>query len=497
MDLRSYLDAIRKSAWLVALLVVLGAGLGLAKAATTTPVYAGSVSFYISTPGYNSQTAFGSDQFAQDRANSYAELLSSQRLSAMIVEATGVPLTPAQVAHRISAAAELNTVLVKATIKDTSRERVALIAQGAATQLPVLVDRLDNGDGKRQVELNVVSGPSVRSSAVSPRTSLDVALGATAGLVLGLVLAVARDHLDTSVRTPEALEEATGVPVLASIWSDGAARRSPLIVGDAATGRRAEAYRRLRTGLRFAETSSPLRSLVVTSSVAAEGKTSTVVNLGLALAEAGTRVLVVDADIRSPQVAAYYGIEGSVGLTDVLAGFCSVDDVLQQFGDRSLYVLTSGQRPPNPSEMLGGPAFAELISDLERRFDIVIFDAPPLLPVADAGLLAAITDGVLLVFRHGHTKRSHVLAAVHSLRALNVRIVGAVVSMRPLKGREANTYGRYETAPPLRRRPRRHPGRQHGGPAATAIGLPALVADTATEPSVAVPTPIEARRRVR
>jgi succinoglycan biosynthesis transport protein ExoP len=467
MDLRSYLGAIRKNWWIVLLVLLVGGLAGYGQSKRSTPVYAGHITFYVATPGLSGTSPLGSDQFAQDRANTYAQLLSSERLATMIISAEGLAIRPAELAGEMSGAAELNTVLVKATIKDPSLQRLRTITDAVAREFPTMVDDLDNsGATSSAVRLSVVSGPAVGSSPVSPRTTLNVALGAAIGLLLGLLLAALREVLDVSIRTSEALQEFGGAPVIGAINFDSAAKKAPLIVGDQVHSVRAEAFRQLRTNVRFLDAADPVEVIAVTSSVTGEGKSTTASNLALVFAETGVKVVLVDADLRRSKVADYLGIEPLIGLTDVLVGRCDLDDALQAWGSDNIVALPSGSTPPNPSGLLGSPAMHELVAELRRRFDIVILDTPPVVPVTDATVVATYVDGVMVVFRHGKTRRAHLATSLRLLRGVNARVLGFVLNMKPLKGREASGYGRYgyrgdRAAEPAARRRlgrRRHAG---------------------------------------
>ena len=134
--------------------------------------------------------------------------------------------------------------------------------------------------------------------------------------------------------------------------------------------------------------------MVISSSVSAEGKTTTAINLAAALADGGLRTLLIDADLRRPSVAEYLGLEGRAGLTTVLIGKAELDDVVQQQGDRGLFIVTSGPIPPNPSEILGSEGMKALMAAATKAYDIVIVDSPPLLPVTDAAVLSRLADGL-------------------------------------------------------------------------------------------------------
>jgi capsular exopolysaccharide synthesis family protein len=265
------------------------------------------------------------------------------------------------------------------------------------------------------------------------------------GLIVGVGAAALRDSLDTTIRSPELLAEVASAPTLSVIPFDGEAATSPLITEGSAQSSRAEAMRQLRTNLQFVEVDRPLRSLVVSSAVPGEGKSTTVCNLGIAFAEAGKRVVIVDADLRRPTIAEYLGLEGAVGLTNVLAGQASVRDVIQPWGNNSLWVLPSGYIPPNPSELLGSDNMADLLAALSDSFDMIIIDTPPLLPVTDAAVMAAIADGCLLVSRHGKTTTTQVATAFSALAAVGAKLHGCVLSMSPARRATAYSYYGYKS----------------------------------------------------
>src|SRR6185436_5114118 len=168
--------------------------------------------------------------------------------------------------------------------------------------------------------LTVTAGPTLNPVSISPSPLLNIGLGALVGLVLGLGLAILRDILDTSIRSAEALRSISQVPVLGVIAMDGSSKKAKPLVDRNPRSPRAEAFRQIRTNLQFVNVDSPLRVLVVTSPSEQEGKSTTAANLALTIAETGRKVLLIEGDLRRPQVAEYLGLEGSVGLTNVLAG---------------------------------------------------------------------------------------------------------------------------------------------------------------------------------
>ena len=187
--------------------------------------------------------------------------------------------------------------------------------------------------------------------------------------------------------------------------------------------------------MQFLAVDNPPRVIVVTSSMPNEGKSTTAINIALALAEAEHNVVLVDGDMRRPKLDKYLDLVGSVGFSTVLSGRASLDEVLQKTRFPGLTVLTSGAVPPNPSELLGSLAAKKLLNELRAQFDYVIVDSSPLLAVTDAAILAASADGVLIMARFGQTKREQLAHAVGKLEDVGAPLLGAVFTMTPARGR--------------------------------------------------------------
>lgn len=191
----------------------------------------------------------------------------------------------------------------------------------------------------------------------------------------------------------------------------------------------AEAYRTLRTNLEFSSLDNPLKTLVVTSPGPEEGKTTTLANLAVTMAEAGRSTILVDCDLRRPRLHEFFGLDNSRGLTTMMVDEEAMHNPpLMETGIKNLWLLPSGVRPPNPADMLATRRMGDVIQGLSERADIVLFDAPPVIAVADAAILATKVDGVLLVVSTGLTKREYVLQAKELLERVNARVVGVVLT---------------------------------------------------------------------
>lgn len=430
MALSTYASILRKHLLLIIVAMLVGLGLGYLTYSRTPATYASVVQFYISTPlpeGTNAQSA---GQFAQSRVNSYIQLLSSEELGKRVAVSSGVQLTPRQIADRISATADINTVLLTVTVTDTSSERSLEIAQGVADTFGGMVDDLDNQGRKSQVVVvNTVSGPSLLPGPVSPEPLRYLIAGLGIGLLASVLYALLRTLLDTKVRTAEDAAHVAGVPVLGSIPYDSGIKDSVLIVGEEAGSTRAEAYRKLRTSLQFVAAADNAASILVTSALPQEGKSVTAVNLALSVVESGRRALLIDADMRKPMVAHYLDVENEVGLSSVLAGQVAVEDAILPWGGEGLWVLPSGPIPPNPSELLGSERMRTLIERLTHEYDQLILDAPPVLPVTDAAVASGQTDVVLIVARAGHVNRADLATAMSVLRTVHARVAGVLLNM--------------------------------------------------------------------
>jgi polysaccharide biosynthesis transport protein len=260
--------------------------------------------------------------------------------------------------------------------------------------------------------------------------------------MIGVGFAFLAEQLDTSIRSADVLEGAADAPVVGTIPLFTAAEQ-PLPVVREPRSVEAEAFRKLRTNLSFLGVDKGSLCCVVTSPSVGEGKSTVTANLALAIAQSGLRVIVVEADLRRPTVHKLFGVQQRVGTTTVLLDHADVDDALHHVEGESVAVLTSGQLPPNPSELLGSRPMGELVAELRRRADVILIDSAPLLPVADPVVVSQFADGVLLVARAGSTTRDHVRAARAACEKGGAKVLGVVLNAAPLNADRAAYYGYY------------------------------------------------------
>lgn len=326
------------------------------------------------------------------------------------------------------------------------------------------LDSLPTG-GQPSVALVNFEPAELPSTLSSPNWKRNLLFGFAAGLALGIALALGRKYVDTRVRTQQQVEKLTGASVLGVIpFTAELKKQRGKGEVSSATGLADEPLRKLRTNLRFASLDNPARVVVVTSPNPSEGKSTVTANLARVLAQSGQPVVVVDADLRKPMQAKVFQVDSKVGLTQVLTGDVPLNQALQPTGTPNLQVLTSGRIPPNPSEVVGSQHMAKLLATLSEQY-MVLVDAPPVLPVTDAGLLTAVSDGALLVVRLGKTYKDQVELAVNNLERVNGHVLGAVLNgaTRKTMGEALYGYGKgygyaseyyysYEDGPKVRKK---------------------------------------------
>ena len=483
--------------WRVVLSCLLLGLLGAALALTVIPrQYSASVTLYVSLQGRatSSDEAYQASQLAKERAASYAPLMTDARITQAVVDQLKLPMTAAQLAKRLTVTVAPgdrradrvgHRHLAGPGRRDRERGRRAVRradpGAGAAA-----ADRPGAGTGAApnrprppavppprrpkprhapagaQIGTQIIRLATPSPVPVSPNRPFVVALGAALGLLIGIGAAFVQHVRDTSIRDRARLQALTGAPVLAEIPADRNARMSPLAVDQDPGSRRAEAYRRLRTNLQFHGGAPKRRGgakvIVVTSAVPGEGTSATACNLARALA-AGNQVLLIDANLRHPQVETYLDLDPGPGLTTVLAGRLLWPFARRRLGDLPLDVLLAGPVAPRVGELLTGRGMDNLLHEVRDRYDFVIIDVPALLPVSDAAAVAARADEVVLVVRYRRTSEEQVAAALRALDAVSARLIGTVLSMasgrRAAGGRAATRTGRCRSSRSCRSRPKR------------------------------------------
>lgn len=441
MELQDYLMVVRKRWRVILLVVLLCVGLAAAVTLAQTKVYQSRIQFFVTTTGSEDSGALlQGSTFTQQRVKSYAQLLTTPRILTPVAEAVGVT---GDISGKVTATTPPDTVLIEVAVTDPSPVKATAIATAIAQEFPATVSELETPPGTTvsPVKVTVVQPPTDPTTPVSPKPLRNIALGGVVGLLLGLGVALLRETLDKTVKSQDDIKAVTEVPILGAIMRDPDAVKRPLIVEVDPRSRRAEAFRSLRTNLQFVDAANHPRTLVVTSSLASEGKSTMSANLALTMAQGGSKVCLVEADLRRPKVLDYLGLEGAVGLTDALIGKAEVFDVIQPYGGTNMWVLGAGPIPPNPSELLGSTAMRGLLVELASRFDYVVIDSPPILPVTDAVVLSSLVDGVIVVVGSGVVQRDQLTHAIESLESVAANVLGLVLNRVAVNSAGYGGYG--------------------------------------------------------
>mgnify|MGYP001568024968 CR=1 FL=1 len=381
---------------------------------------------------------------AAEAATAYAEVYTQQRRDQAIAEVVALSQKLAE-----------KTVETKQKVQDfesqisraqasrasvSELEGLRLQRDAAATTYVIYQQKADQA----AVDASVATGGSqilvraaVPTQPVSPQPRQSAALALALGLMLGVVASIGLDFLDDSVKTVDEVERIVRIPILGAIptiadWRNRDQARLMTIEDSGSVI--AEAYRSLRTNVQFAGIKREARCLQISSPVAAEGKTTTLANLAVTLALSGRRVTVVDCDLRRPRVHEFFGMSNEIGFTSVLLGDQPLSSALQRVvlpDGAVIQLLASGPLPPNPAELLGTTRVAELLAALKAESDYVLIDAPPVLPVTDAVVLASRVDGVMLVATCKVTGRRHLNQAMNSFRSADSPLIGVIVNGAP------------------------------------------------------------------
>jgi capsular exopolysaccharide synthesis family protein len=446
MDLRDYLRILRHNIILIAAASLLGLLVGGAASVLIKPTFTSETQLFVAIQGSGSVSELAQgNSFSQARVQSYVKTVGTPVVLQPAIDSLGLTVSADELSKHVSATTDLNTVLIRISVTDGSPVQAAATAQAVANSLIKAVDNLEKPKtgGPSPVSLSVIAPAEAASAPSAPNTRLNLMLGLVIGLALGIGAAVLRSTLDSRIRGEADLRRITEAPLLGAIAFDQDAVKDPLLTQAAAQSQRAETFRQLRTNLQFANVSGQARTVLITSSLPGEGKSTTATNLAIALAQSGKSVCLIDADLRRPMVADYLGLDRNVGLTTALVGDADVNDVLQHWGDDNLYVLASGQIPPNPSELLGSAEMEDLISRLEQAFDSVIIDAPPLLPVTDAAVVSRHVGGVIVVVGAQKLRQPDLMKSLNALELVGATLLGIVLNRLPAKGSDSYSYGYY------------------------------------------------------
>lgn len=450
MELRDYLRGLRRHWLAIFLMTAIGLGAGYGWTLLQTPVYtAGASGYVVSKQTEDIGISSIGDNLARSRVQSYLDIAGWRAVADNAIEELGLTTTPEELVTRVSVTNPDDTVIMKIAAEAPTPEGARDLAEAWINAMIVEIDKIEGDGSQGSAPVTVIAGDSASlpSSPTFPDLQTALLVGGILGLGFGIAFAMIRTVSDRRIRTAEDAEQKTGVAVVGTIpLVPGLDAENRLIGPDEGIGGKggtfavSEALRALRTNLQFMDVDHPPKTIVVTSPLPGDGKSTIACNLALTLAAAGTTVVLVDGDLRRSMVATTMGLPGGAGLSDVLAGRATLVEVLQRTPKSSnLLVLAAGSVPPNPSEVLGSERMHGLLADLTKHATVII-DAPPLLPVTDGAVLTHQADGALIVVTLGKTTHDLLDKALDTLQKARGRALGIVLNKAPLRGVDASPY---------------------------------------------------------
>ncbi len=452
-DLQRILNALMKKAGWIGLIAIVTAAIVLAGTLLLiTPTYEASALFYVnnsSGAAEDSQDSISSSDIsaAENLVGSYIVILQTQETMERVIAHSSVDRTAAELLDMISAGAVNSTQVLEVVVTSSDPQEAAQIAEAISVVLPERIADIILGTSAKVVDtVQVPEQPS------SPSYVKNAVLGFLIGMMLSVGVITLQEILDIRIRSEEEIAEVCQYPVLVTVpdvsapskgsgyGSNASTKKKPqsknrqtALIGPDISFSAAEAYKLLRTKLQFsfvdAEDSTG-RVIGVSSAVAGEGKSFTSANLAYALSELGKKVLLIDCDMRLPTLAQKLGLQAQRGLSSYLAGQCKLEELIQYCGikehEKDFHVITAGQIPPNPVELLSSRRMAHGLETVRKFYDFVILDLPPVSEVSDAVTVSRETDGMLLVVHQNHCDRMVLAEAVSQFEFVGAKILGVI-----------------------------------------------------------------------
>ena len=517
IDIKKYFYLFLHWAWLIVLVAIIAAASAFFISQQQTPVYRATTKVMVDVPA-GSMTEWTAITLAERLSTTYAEMMTNRSLMQEVIDTLGLPMGPSALAGMITVRNQSNTQLMEVQVESIDPQEAAVIANSLVSIFSAEIRELQTGrfdlsranieaqmfeveqqiaettaqlQGQPQGEARdrletrltqqqqvyatlmtsyeqlrlseaqsistvVIYDPAtIPTFPVRPRPLMNSALAGLTGLLLSVGAVFAVDALDDTLKSPDDIKEALGLPILGVISEFSQDKDNDLIAANKPRSPITEAFRTLRTNMQFASIDQELKSFLVTSAEPTEGKTTIAANLALVFAQAGRDTLLLDADLRRPQVHRRFNLNNHDGLTSLF--FHPGNDSNGNFKDvlhtpfSNLNVLTSGKVPPNPSETLASEKMKNLLAQLKDESEILIIDTPPVLAVTDAVVLSPLVDGVLIVVAPGRTKGAAARAMIEQLQRSKAKILGVAVKFMDGGGRRyalrygyANRYYQYK-----------------------------------------------------
>ena len=497
IDLRQYLSLFWHWAWLILLAALIAGAASYFFSQGITKTYQSSTTVLVNEAPATKATDYSSVMLSEQLTTTYSQMMSKDNVLKAVATQLGLNLSVSELKGMITVTPVTDTQLITITVQSNDPKLSANIANAVAsifaaqiqdiqmqrfsqseTSLKSQLSDLDTQINSYQTQANTaflqtdkdrlnalvtqyqqiysnvqqsyesvllseaqsvssvvqVESATPNLTPVKPKVMQNTLLAAVIGFLLAAGIIVAREALDDTIKTPEDISRKFKLSILGVINHHTPEKESPITLTDPRSPT-AEAYRTLRTNVNYASVDKPLRTLMVTSAEPGEGKSTTVCNLGVVLAQNGTKVIITDCDLRHPRVHKYFGLTNRQGLSALFMKTSDVSTGIRQKTEvENLTVVTTGLLPPNPAELLGSQKMQRIVDSMHQAADLVLLDTPPILAVTDAAVLAPTVDGVLLVVRPGKTRVSALRLTLEQLQQVNAHVLGIVLNDVDLRG---------------------------------------------------------------
>ena len=434
LDIKELIHIIRKHALIIISFTLVAIFLsGLVSIFFMDKVYESSTTLIVSKQkgGKDNDLQVSDINLARNLVETYSVIIKSNRVLESVLSEMNLNMSLDKLKSKIKVSAEGNTEIIRITVEDTLPERAKDIANTLANVFIKEVNTL-----LKMENVQVIDKAKAPHSTIRPKLFINVTVAGFIGLMIGLGFILLMEYLDNTLKTPEDIYKYMQLSVIGNIpnFDNSFSKRkdtkkaTDLINGLSIKAPVVEAYKTLRTNIQYASLDKELKVILVTSSSQGEGKTSTSSNLAVSMAQSDKRVLLIDCDLRKSHLHKVFHILNIKGLTNVLAENIDYHEILNTVDIPNLYILTSGPKPPNPSEMLESARMEAFIKRVSEEFDVIILDAPPVLPVADAMILSRLADGVIFVTKYGTTTYEMAVKAKENMDNVGAKIIGVVIN---------------------------------------------------------------------